>query len=70
MAGCVPLQHDHAAIAKHISVERHGFDLAPLIQFANGAGFAFSGGLGPVSTSQSPLPISSVAFGKEPTWPM
>src|SRR5262245_25154400 len=33
---------------------------SPLIQFENGAGLAFSGGLGLVSTSQSPLPISSV----------
>ena len=39
--------------------------LSPLIQLSNGLKFTPSAGFGLVIASQSPLPISSVAFGKE-----
>ena len=42
----------------------------PLIQGANKAGFAPASGFGLVSTFQSPLPISSVAYGKVAAWPL
>jgi len=41
----------------------------PLIQCAKFAGLAAGFGFGSFSTSQSPLPISRVACGKEATWP-
>jgi hypothetical protein len=36
----------------------------------NGLKFTPSAGLGLVIASHSRLPISSVAFGNEPTWPV
>ena len=73
MAGRMPRcpQHDHAAVAEHVLVERERFDLAlALALFSNGLKFTPSAGFGLVIASHSRLPISSVAFGNEPTWPV
>ena len=73
MARRVPgrAQHDHAAVAEHILVERERLDLALALDPAlERLEVHALGRLRAVIASQSPLPISTVAFGNEPTWPV
>ena len=60
------IQHDHGAIAEDILVLGHDFDGAAAADPVRDQLRVYpAGGFGLVRPSQSPLPISRVAFGSE-----